>query len=70
MQHRFDSLSEFCVQCGAHRRSLATGRRTRQCLAGPTVIAISHILVMRRLEEWSKSPGCLTQFRHAPRGRR
>jgi hypothetical protein len=47
--HRFDALSDFCTECGAHRSSVWLALWPSRCPAGDNVVGISHLLARRHL---------------------
>jgi hypothetical protein len=53
MTHRFDPMTEFCVDCGTSRCA-AADRPISQCPATPNVTGISHIIARKRLAELTR----------------
>jgi hypothetical protein len=47
--HRFDALTDFCTQCGAHRSSVWFAAWPVDCPAGANAVGISHLLARRHL---------------------
>jgi hypothetical protein len=47
--HRFDALTDFCTQCGAHHSSVWLAVWPADCPAGANVVGISHVLALRHL---------------------
>lgn len=50
MRHRMDVLTDFCLDCGAGRHNVLDNVRPPECQKAQNVIAISHILSVRRMK--------------------